>query len=132
MMRTEEDERLFFIGIGLTDSVNFGSAHSLGELEEDDEELGPRRGRGRSLCPRSDCFASRHQFFGIADIDIVRNVSENDHSCLHSVAVRVLTDEVLKDFVAGLTVDDHTHAGHFHAPRAWAGLQTVTLPPLAM
>lgn len=52
-MRTEEDERLFFIGIGLTDSVNFGSAHSLGELEEDDEELGPKRGRGRSLCPRS-------------------------------------------------------------------------------
>ena len=34
----DEDERLFFIGIGLTDSVNFGSAHSLGELEEEDAE----------------------------------------------------------------------------------------------
>lgn len=54
MMRTEEDERLFFIGIVLTDSVNFGSAQSLGELEEDEqEELSPKRGRGRSLCPRS-------------------------------------------------------------------------------
>ena len=39
MMRTEEDERLFFIGIVLTDSVNFGSARSLGELEEDHEDL---------------------------------------------------------------------------------------------
>ena len=39
MMRTEEeDEHLFFIGIGLTDSVNFGSAHSLGELEEELED----------------------------------------------------------------------------------------------
>jgi hypothetical protein len=38
MMRTEEDERLFFIGIVLTDSVNFGSARSIWFAEEELED----------------------------------------------------------------------------------------------
>ena len=111
--RTEEDERLFFWRLGLSASVNFGSAHSLGELEEDDEELSPKGGRGRSLCPQSsDCLAFRYEFACGGKVVIAADGSEDQHGCLPCVAVFVFADEVLQDLVAGLTVDDHTNAGH--------------------